>query len=76
MKKYIVENVCNCEDMKVDRDFFNGISDENIDKIREARYFDGHREQLEVTYKSGNVYLYNNIHGSWGQPIKTGYCPE
>lgn len=75
MEKYIVEDVCNCEYMEVDRDFFSGISDENIDKIREARYFSGREKQLEITYKSGVVYLYKNYYGSWGFPIETGYNP-
>jgi len=55
------------EDIELGSEYLNNIPDqEGIDFIEELQG----GEKLKVVYKNGDELFFNDIHGSWGSPVK------
>lgn len=65
-KVYRVFNESTCEYFGVSEKWFDGINLDNLESLKYSSLCG----KLEVSYKNGDVLIYNNIHGTWGFPTK------
>lgn len=63
---YKVWNEVECKWMNVDEEWMENV---NTNNVKEFVYLSGSKK-LQVEYNDGSVVYYEDIHGSWGFPIR------
>ena len=64
--KFEVWNETSCKWMHVDEEWMTGV---NTKGVKEFNYSSA-TDKLEVVYKDEHKVIYQNVHGSWGFPVK------